>query len=140
MCRTWPTASFTSAFAVNNKAPALVNFDGSASVDPDVTIDTYEWDFGDGDTGTGVTTSHTYDDPGTYTATLEAVTDNQGAEGTTSQTITVVPNVAPVAEEDAGQPRPTARPSSPRPLRLRVGRLGRRRYRCQRRVARLGLR
>jgi hypothetical protein len=31
-----------------------VTFDGSGSVDPDGTIVSYDWDFGDGGTGTGV--------------------------------------------------------------------------------------
>ena len=36
------------------------DFDASGSYDPDGTIVSYEWDFGDGDTGSGVTPSHTF--------------------------------------------------------------------------------
>lgn len=58
----------------------VVTFNGSASYDPDGTIVSYNWDFGDGTTGTGVTVSHTYAATGTYTVTL-TVTDNDGATG-----------------------------------------------------------
>ncbi|MFB3850666.1 MAG: Ig-like domain-containing protein [Acidobacteriota bacterium] len=49
---------------------------------------TYAWDFGDGQTGTGNVTSHTYTTAGTYTATV-TVTDNTAATATASVTITV---------------------------------------------------
>ncbi len=58
-----------------------VTFDGSGSYDtnPDGSgsIVSYEWDFGDGSTGTGVSPTHTYSASGLYTATL-VVTDNDG--------------------------------------------------------------
>jgi PKD repeat protein len=65
-----------------------VNFSGSGSYDPDGSIVQYSWNFGDGSTGTGVTTSHTYTTSGTYTVTL-TVTDNMGATGTDTAIITV---------------------------------------------------
>lgn len=69
-----------------------VNFDGSGSTDPDGSIVTYSWDFGDGATGTGVNTAHSYMVAGTYTATL-VVTDNGGLTGTDTAIVTV--NEAP---------------------------------------------
>ena len=60
-------------------------FDGTASTDNGV-IDSYEWDFDDGATATGATPSHSYADPGTYTAEL-TVTD--GAGNTDADTLTV---------------------------------------------------
>ena len=45
-----------------------VNFNGSASSSPAGTTLTYAWDFGDGNTGTGVSPAHTYTAWGTYTA------------------------------------------------------------------------
>jgi PKD repeat protein len=58
-----------------------ITFDGSSSYDPDnvnhscADIESWEWDFGDGETGTGETTTHTYDDIGEKTVEL-TVTDN----------------------------------------------------------------
>lgn len=75
----------------------LLNFDGSGSTDPDGVEDivSYDWDFGDGHIGSGVTTQHSYDDNGVYTATL-TVTDAAG-EIDTDTVIVTVNNVAPTA-------------------------------------------
>ena len=81
-------------------AQLTVNLDGSASTDADGTIVGYSWDFGDGTTGTGVTTSHVYGAAGTYTVTL-TVTDDDGATHASSEPVQVVapsPNVKPVAD------------------------------------------
>jgi subtilisin family serine protease len=78
-----PTASFT--FSCSD---LTCSFNGSASSDPDGSITGYAWNFGDGTTGTGVTTSRTYASSGTRTVTL-TVTDNGGATGSTSQSVTV---------------------------------------------------
>ncbi|WNJ95576.1 glycoside hydrolase family 6 protein [Vibrio ruber] len=64
-----PVAAMTVTPA-SGQAPLLVNFDASASTDADNDVLTYIWDFGDGATGSGVTTSHTYADPGKYTVSL----------------------------------------------------------------------
>jgi hypothetical protein len=77
------------------------SFDGSGSYDPDSSgIDRYEWDFGDGYTGSGVTTSHAYGSVGTYTVTLR-VWDRAGNDGTgTAQTqvgVEVIPEFSTIA-------------------------------------------
>ena len=87
-----PTASFTET--VTDLGVAV---DGSASVDPDGTIASYAWTFGDGGTATGATASHTYAAAGTYPVVL-TVTDNEGGTATLTKHVTVTaPNVPPVA-------------------------------------------
>ncbi|MCJ7604310.1 MAG: Ig-like domain-containing protein, partial [Desulfobulbaceae bacterium] len=54
----------------------------------------YEWDFADGDAGTGVVASHIFYLPGTYMTTL-TVTDNSGGTATASATIIVSDTTPP---------------------------------------------
>lgn len=77
--------------------PLTVTFDGSASIPLSGTIQSWEWDFGDGSPlATGALTSHTYLIQGTYTATL-TVTDSGLNTHTTSVEIVVTDNQPPVA-------------------------------------------
>ncbi|MCP4622484.1 MAG: PKD domain-containing protein [bacterium] len=82
-----PTARF-SADTDSGEAPLQVSFDASASSDPDGSIVSYFWVFGDGSTGTGVTISHTFDSPGTFTVTL-TVADDAGASDMDTKDIIV---------------------------------------------------
>jgi len=82
-----PVAVF-SADPTSGPSPLTVNFDASSSVGRDGSILAYAWSFGDGDTGTGETISHTYRQPGIYTAQL-TVTNQDGNMDLTSCTITV---------------------------------------------------
>jgi len=66
----------------------VVTFDGSGSHDIDGYITAYDWDFGDGTTGTGVTTIHAYGTAGTYAVVL-TVTDNDGLTDTDEAIVTV---------------------------------------------------
>ncbi len=54
-----------------------LTFDGSASDDPDGTIVSYNWKFGDGSVSSGINATHTYFATGTYEVIL-TVTDNGG--------------------------------------------------------------
>ncbi len=65
-----------------------VTFDGSNSYDPDGTVTSYAWNFGDDSTGSGVIATHKYTRTGTYTVTL-TVTDNLGATGQDTAIVTV---------------------------------------------------
>ncbi|SFB43324.1 Serine protease, subtilisin family [Amycolatopsis marina] len=60
-------------------------FDASASTD-DTGIESYAWDFGDGNTGTGETVRHNYSQAGNVTATL-TVTDADGLTDAASRTL-----------------------------------------------------
>jgi 6-phosphogluconolactonase (cycloisomerase 2 family)/PKD repeat protein len=66
-------------------AGSASTFAGGPSTDPDGTVKTYAWDFGDGSTGTGATGTHTYAQPGTYDVRL-TVTDDEGCSTTTVYT------------------------------------------------------
>ncbi len=81
----------------------LIQFDGSGSSDPDDDALDFAWDFGDGNTATGMMPTHTYAAAGDFVVRL-VVTDGQAeSEAMTSAVITAPPvNLAPVA--DAGGP------------------------------------
>lgn len=64
-----------------------VTFDASDSRD-NIGITSYEWDFGDGNTGTGLTATHTYAKTGSYVVTL-TVWDAAGNSNTDETTINV---------------------------------------------------
>lgn len=93
-----PSASFTTT-PNPVQAGQSAAFDASGSTDSDGTIAGYAWDFGDGGSETqGPATSHTYAQPGTYTAKL-TVRDDYGLSSSSSQSVTVnalVPAAAPV--------------------------------------------
>jgi PKD repeat protein len=73
---------------VNATVNRPVVFDASESYDPDGTIISYHWDFGDGGTGADAILIHMYQASGDYTVTL-TVTDNTGMTTSTSQVLPV---------------------------------------------------
>jgi len=83
-----PTALFT-ASPETGEAPLQVAFNGSASSDPDGNIASYSWNFGDGQTGSGKNSSHSYSEPGIYEARL-TVRDNMGATASANLEIIVL--------------------------------------------------
>jgi subtilisin family serine protease len=64
-----------------------ITFDGTGSSDADGDALTYNWDFGDGATGTGATPSHTYPTAGSYTATLTVSDGIDSDQATASVTV-----------------------------------------------------
>jgi PKD repeat protein len=72
-------------------------FTSIGSGDPDGTIASYLWDFGDGATSTARTPTHAYAAKGAYSVRL-TVTDGEGVSATSTLPLTVVaPNQRPVA-------------------------------------------
>ena len=91
-----PTADANGPYSGTAGSPVI--FDGSGSSDPDGTIASYAWDFGDGGTGTGVSPTYTYAAAGTYTVTL-TVTDDGGLTDSATSTATIVDHQQdPIAE------------------------------------------
>jgi len=65
-----------------------VQFDGSDSHDPDGTIVSYNWDFGDGNSGSGMIPTHEYDSPDLYNVIL-TVEDEYGKTDTDTTTVEI---------------------------------------------------
>jgi len=73
----------------NASVNETIMFDASGSYDPDGFIVSYDWDFGDGTTSSGISTSHVYRNSGEYTVTL-LITDNHGTTYSKSIIIHIV--------------------------------------------------
>ena len=88
----------------------IVGFDGSRSLD-NFGVKEYLWDFGDGTTGTGKISEHTYSAAGTYIVTL-TVTDESGNSDTDTLTATVYDKnhcmVRIKVTDDSGKSLPSA--------------------------------
>lgn len=68
-------------------------FDATGSIDPNGTVVSYAWDFGDGATGSGVSVTHTFAQDGVFTVRVTA-TDNDGLTDSATFTLSVS-NVEP---------------------------------------------
>jgi len=89
-----PIAFFTESAEIVD-TDEVIYFNASESYDLDGQIESYFWDFGDGNNATGIATSHSYVEDGVYTVTL-TVTDDDGDVCSDSSTKTVS-NRPPVA-------------------------------------------
>ena len=79
-----PVADFSTVIVSKS-----VSFNAGASLDPDGSIVSYEWVFGDGQIGSGVMIDHMYASLGSYDVTL-TVRDNENLPGTVTKTIVLV--------------------------------------------------
>ena len=93
-------------------APRVIALDGPAKVHIDTSVTfaarvngeeaarplTSQWAFGDGDTETGLTATHTYDEPGTYTVAFSARNEAGNAKKTIEVKATRPPRQPTVAE------------------------------------------
>ena len=84
-----PISKFN-ASPMTGEMPLAVNFDASPSLDLNGTIVSYDWDFADGNSGEGISPSHTFTQPDTYSVTL-TITDNDGLTGSETRNIIVIP-------------------------------------------------
>ena len=92
-----PVAAFTTTLHRSR-----LHFDSSASSDPDPddSIASYAWTFGDNATSTASNPPHTYSTAGTYTVTL-TVTDTHGATKTATGSVTVSAPTTTTYADDA---------------------------------------
>ena len=82
-----PTANFNATTACVGSA---TQFTSTSTTNPSgQSIGSYQWNFGDGSTGTGANTTHTYSQPGTYQATLTVSTGNGHCTDQITKTVTV---------------------------------------------------
>ena len=72
-----------------------VTVDSVGSTDPDGTIVSFDWTFGDGASASGATAVHTYAETGTYSITL-TLTDNDGLTNSTSESV-LIGDMAPIS-------------------------------------------
>ena len=113
-----PPVPVIASSSVTGSAPLLVTVNGAGSSDPDGSIVSYVWTFGNGQTAFGPTASTTYTSPGSYQITLTVV-DNGGSQRFTNTTVVAgATNLRPIAAITA---LPT---SGPAPLLVQLGSVG----------------
>ncbi|MEA2710870.1 MAG: hypothetical protein QOF78_3471 [Phycisphaerales bacterium] len=88
-----PTAVAT-ANKTSGLKPLAVTFDGGGSNDPDGDTLSYSWNFGDGQTGTGKTITHTFANDGKFNVVL-TVNDGRGGSDPSNPITITVGNRAP---------------------------------------------
>ncbi len=84
-----------------------VAFDGSASTDIDGVVNSFTWDFGDGNQGGGETPVHIYDHPGTYRVFLDIEGEKAGICSSTSRDeveVTIIEGPVAVIDAPAAVP------------------------------------
>jgi PKD repeat protein len=75
---------------LNVKVGQPIQFDGTASRDPDGNIVAYHWDFGNGETSTTARPIYVYHDPGKYQVRLEVKDDHLTKATRSSDMLSVI--------------------------------------------------
>ena len=97
---TTPNQPPVASISATSTGGLTVFLDGSDSSDSDGSVVSWSWTLGNDGTALGEQISHTWSEPGTYSVTL-TVTDNEGATGSTQQTINATdPNVGSHSFQD----------------------------------------
>ena len=95
-----PVAKITSDIYYSENPSMTINFDGADSYDPDGTIATYAWDFGDptsaNNTSTSSTPAHIFSNAGPKKYTVKLTVTDNGGKSSTEQFIVSVNNTPPV--------------------------------------------
>ncbi|MEP7258920.1 MAG: PKD domain-containing protein, partial [Flavitalea sp.] len=91
-----PTVTPSFGFKIQNAClPAPVDFTDSSFACSGYTIESYSWDFGDGEASTDQSPSHTYLSTGAFFVKL-TITDNIGTTVTKTRKVTIVDNPGPI--------------------------------------------
>ena len=83
-----PTSTFSISPDSNVRSGDEITFNAAGSSDPDGDSLTFTWNFGDGNTGSGLTTTHSYVQDGEYTVRL-SVSDGS-LETTTKKILNII--------------------------------------------------
>ena len=92
-----PPVAAINASATSGVLPFKMFVSGAGSTDAENNIATYNWDFGDGTTGTGEGVMHEYTSAGVFPVVL-TVTDAFGLQGQATVNIEVLTNLPPTLE------------------------------------------
>jgi PKD repeat protein len=101
-----PNAAFSYS-PTEPKAEQVIIFNASKSVPNDGKIVNYEWDFGDGYSGKGVSISHIYYDSGTYEVKL-TVTNDMVKSHTTTKTLVISETASNISKMEVGGTTPSS--------------------------------
>jgi PKD repeat protein len=80
------------------KVDDAINFDASGTTDSDGEIVSYDWNFGDGNSATGISPSHIYTEKGTYNVTLTVTDDGNAVDSDMTSVSVEQGNLAPIAD------------------------------------------
>jgi len=96
-----PPTAVISASPACAQVSVPISFSATGSADPDGTIASYSWNFGDSTTATGAQVTHSFATAGTFRVTL-TVTDNSGAQGTAAIDVTTISGPLPASVTVSG--------------------------------------